>query len=96
MKEAASSLAQILRSLPGISSGPVALCSLMLRRSLRTPALDTLILSMQGKELELELLSKGLGVEKTEENCVLKSSSFVLGSCMRVLPLNMSEMPVFS
>ena len=78
MKESASSLAQILRSLPGISSGPVALCSLMLRRSLRTPGLDTLMLGMQGKELELGmLLSKGPGVEKTEENWMLKSSAFV-------------------
>ena len=54
------------------------------------------MLGMQGKELELELLSKGPGVEKTEENCVLKSSAFVLGSCMRVLPLKMSGMPAFS
>ena len=51
MKESANSLAQSFKSLPGISSGPVALCSLMLRSNLRTPDLETEMSGMLGKEV---------------------------------------------
>ena len=44
VKISANSFAQVLRSLPGMPSGPGALCSLTCRRSLRMPFFDILIL----------------------------------------------------
>ena len=56
-KTSASSDAQILRSLPGIWSGPVALEGSMLWRSLRTPPFETMIFVICG----LSVLSEGAG-----------------------------------
>ena len=64
VRASASSFAQIFRRLPGIPSGPVALFSLILFRSLRTPALVTLILGM-GWVGFLSTCSWPEGVEKT-------------------------------
>ena len=78
MSGSASSSAHILRSFPGISSGPVALCSSMDLRSLRTPTFEIL---MYGR-VEDVALGGGLkfdslfGSENTFENCSLNALAF--------------------
>ena len=86
----------ILRSFPGIWSGPGALFTLMFSKSLRTPFFETWM------EESLHLLFKGgivkgvPGVENTPENWALKRFAFCLGSVTHAFLSRMSGMPVFS
>ena len=64
VRGSASSFAQIFKRSPGMPSGPVALLSLILRRSLRTPALEIEILAMGWSGL-LSVYTLLEGVEKT-------------------------------
>ena len=95
----AISCAHILRRSPGRPSGPVALLSLMLSRSFKTPALPTLIGGIWsttqggGGTCSLGELS---GLEKTSVKNVLNMFALCSGLEIRVLPEYRSAMPVLS
>ena len=76
-------------------SGPVALFSLTLRRSLRTPALETEIWGMGWSGL-LSTCVEPEGVEKTWLKNVLNMLALERGFWMRVSPCFRSETPVLS
>ena len=76
-------------------SGPVALFSLTLRRSLRTPALETIIFGM-GWAGFLSVREVPEGVEKTCVKNVLNMLAFVSGFWISVSPCFRSEIPVLS
>ena len=98
-----SSGARILRSLPGIPSGPVALCSLMFWRSFKTPCLLTRMVficfasDLEGCLFEFcEGEELGSGLEKTLQNCRLKMSALVLRSVTQEFSWNKSDVSDFS
>ena len=101
MRESTKSSAHNFRTFPGISSGPVALCSLMPFRSFRTPALLTSIwpklgmfgggISPWGGSGESES-----GTEKTDENWSLRRLAFSKGDEIIFSAETRSGIPIFS
>ena len=98
VNRSASSLAHVLRSFPGIPSGPVALCSSVSLRSLSTPTFEILM----GGRVEGVAFGGGLkfvclsGSEKTLENCALKALALSFGLWMVLLLMTRSLIPKFS
>ena len=77
-------------------SGPVALFSLMFCNSLRTPALDTVILGMGfGQTCSMRGCGR-LGLEKTLVKNALNMLALVSGSWFSIWPDFRSDMPVLS
>ena len=90
MSTSASSLAQIFSRFPGMPSGPVALFSFTLRRSLRTPALDMEIFGM-GWSGFMSTCAVPEGEEKTWLKNVLNMLALERGFCMRIEGLTLFQ-----